>query len=538
MRPSKHASLITAAAVGVVALIWGAVAVQRDLDDRLDSARRENHLIYSNVSQLVHRPDIDFATLEDEEVESPLGRLESQLVSAEVFLADGTMLFPATTEGDGAQQVPPKQVLRGARISTFIEPSGGDEAPAEASKNFFALITTGDLKGEEWGPLKAQDGKTIGAIRIVTDMSYLQGDLVFTTALHAGLIVVVMIIGGFVAGYAAGAAADSAVFGAKPPSKSARKAGRLPWNRRPEDDEEPEANDPLVATDPLTGLLTHKETHASLEREVTFARKERRPLSVVMADIDDFRALNSGYGADVGDELLKMVGEAIRWLSRSHGGVACRFGSDEFVAILPGKDEIGATEFVQGIEARLRTLKFPAETRYPVTLRVSAGTATLSGDVETAQELLAFAETAMRESRGRHDREFEAELRPAVGDTIRRTPPHIESAPIVEPRTENAAADLRLAEAEPIDATRRLPSLPTLDIVQPSGVDEATDDDLVESGSALADAAANGGEYVSAEADDAALEDDQWWDADEDGTSLDDPAASPDRHSRPSRLDW
>ncbi len=185
--------------------------------------------------------------------------------------------------------------------------------------------------------------------------------------------------------------------------------------------------------DPLTGLLTHSALYAALEREVERANEHELPLSVVMADITDFRTLNSVCGDDVGDFVLRMVADAIRSLAVAHGGLVSRFGSDEFVAVLPKAGPAAADDFVRGAEARIRTLKVPTESMFRLGIHVSFGAASLSDDIESPQELLAFAQSAMRTAHAKHEAEMERaqELRPAAGGHL--------AAPAALPAPPNAA---------------------------------------------------------------------------------------------------
>lgn len=86
--------------------------------------------------------------------------------------------------------------------------------------------------------------------------------------------------------------------------------------------------------DPLTQLYNRRYMESSLEREILRARRNDQPLSVLMLDVDHFKRFNDTHGHDAGDQLLK---EFARLLNRNVRGedIACRYGGEEFIIILP-----------------------------------------------------------------------------------------------------------------------------------------------------------------------------------------------------------
>ena len=87
--------------------------------------------------------------------------------------------------------------------------------------------------------------------------------------------------------------------------------------------------------DPLTGLFNRRYMEESLELECARAARGTHKLCVAMLDIDHFKQFNDTFGHDAGDVILKHVGDLLR-RSLRQGDVACRFGGEEFVLILPG----------------------------------------------------------------------------------------------------------------------------------------------------------------------------------------------------------
>ncbi|MEO7221803.1 MAG: diguanylate cyclase [Devosia sp.] len=98
----------------------------------------------------------------------------------------------------------------------------------------------------------------------------------------------------------------------------------------------------LATTDGLTGLTNRRAFDAALENELARCRRSGEPISVMLADVDRFKAYNDIYGHQAGDEVLKSVGQCLRGALRRPADVAARYGGEEFVAILPGTNEDGA----------------------------------------------------------------------------------------------------------------------------------------------------------------------------------------------------
>jgi diguanylate cyclase (GGDEF)-like protein len=94
-------------------------------------------------------------------------------------------------------------------------------------------------------------------------------------------------------------------------------------------------------TDELTGLVNRRRFLAALEAEIPRARQLRGPVSVVLADLDDFKRINDKFGHHAGDEVLQAFAD----LMRAHGrdvDIAGRLGGEEFALLLPDTDVAGA----------------------------------------------------------------------------------------------------------------------------------------------------------------------------------------------------
>ncbi len=149
----------------------------------------------------------------------------------------------------------------------------------------------------------------------------------------------------------------------------------------------------LAVRDPLTGLYNRRFMEASLEREATAAARSGSPLSVVICDLDHFKGVNDTYGHQAGDEVLRAFGALLRERCRK-SDIACRFGGEEFLLVLPGMPAGVAADWAE--KAREATADAEIEAGSS-TLRVTAsfGVASFPTHGETWQQLIAAADAAL-----------------------------------------------------------------------------------------------------------------------------------------------
>jgi two-component system cell cycle response regulator len=142
-------------------------------------------------------------------------------------------------------------------------------------------------------------------------------------------------------------------------------------------------------TDPLTGLINRRAFEELLELELERAARSDRPLSVIVGDIDGFRAVNEQHGHEVGDVALQSVASnALKWKRRID--IAARIGGEEFALLLPETDERGA--FIVAERLRRATHRNFAESA--VGVRFSFGVATAPGHGTDGVGLLLAADRA------------------------------------------------------------------------------------------------------------------------------------------------
>jgi diguanylate cyclase (GGDEF)-like protein len=150
----------------------------------------------------------------------------------------------------------------------------------------------------------------------------------------------------------------------------------------------------LADRDPLTGFFNHRFLHERLGEEVVRTQRARRPLSVLMLDLDDFKLVNDTFGHLFGDRVLTWTAELIRSTLRA-SDIPARYGGDEFAIILPETTEDEARSAAERILEAFRERAFQGEQRGPVPIGASIGVATYPADGRTSTELIASADRAL-----------------------------------------------------------------------------------------------------------------------------------------------
>jgi diguanylate cyclase (GGDEF)-like protein len=148
-------------------------------------------------------------------------------------------------------------------------------------------------------------------------------------------------------------------------------------------------------TDELTGLSNHRRFRQILGKEVERAKRFDRPLSVVMLDLDDFKAINDNYGHLQGDRVLREVGRVLRAESREVDEPA-RYGGEEFAIALPETRIEGAMEVGERIRRRLDTVRIPLDGHEgEIRIRASVGVAGSPEQTADVRTLIKAADQAL-----------------------------------------------------------------------------------------------------------------------------------------------
>ena len=145
-------------------------------------------------------------------------------------------------------------------------------------------------------------------------------------------------------------------------------------------------------TDPLTHISNRLHLDSLLTGEMARVRREKKPLSVLIFDLDHFKEVNDDFGHQAGDEVLRRTAEILKiFVPRGYVG---RWGGEEFLAILPEVSAPEALEF--GERARKAMEREPLPISRVVT--ISAGVAEMSGE-DSPDSLVARADKALYEAK-------------------------------------------------------------------------------------------------------------------------------------------
>ncbi len=153
----------------------------------------------------------------------------------------------------------------------------------------------------------------------------------------------------------------------------------------------------LAHQDGLTNLLNRRRFMELARKEFERTRRYNHPLSVVMFDVDHFKAVNDTYGHAVGDDVLRAVAQECAQQLRQTDLLA-RYGGEEFVALLPDTEVTAAREVARRLRERVETLLIPPQVRVTVSLGVATyqSQASVEALLENADQALYHAKRGGR----------------------------------------------------------------------------------------------------------------------------------------------
>jgi diguanylate cyclase (GGDEF)-like protein len=145
--------------------------------------------------------------------------------------------------------------------------------------------------------------------------------------------------------------------------------------------------------DGLTGIANRRQCEDALTAEIARAERLGSPFTLVLADLDDFKAVNDDHGHPVGDDVLREFASVLRATVRD-SDLAGRWGGEEFLLLLPGTDAVGGVNLADRVRAALSERSFLGRDGHVVTVTCSFGVAQhRAGDDE--RDLFTAADRAL-----------------------------------------------------------------------------------------------------------------------------------------------
>ena len=151
--------------------------------------------------------------------------------------------------------------------------------------------------------------------------------------------------------------------------------------------------------DVLTGLYNRRHMEESLRKEMSRSDRSKKPFGIVMIDVDHFKKFNDNYGHQAGDALLRGLGAFLQSHVRGED-IACRYGGEEFILILPGAYPEGAATRAEEIRAGVETkFRVPFENGFLPQVTISLGVAAYPIHATQADAVVKAADAALYKSK-------------------------------------------------------------------------------------------------------------------------------------------
>lgn len=150
----------------------------------------------------------------------------------------------------------------------------------------------------------------------------------------------------------------------------------------------------LATTDALCGVKNRRSFYESCGPIISYNRRERKPLAVLMLDIDKFKYINDTYGHGVGDEVLKSMAQKTSKILRK-SDVFARLGGEEFSALLPNTTELGALKVAENIRQEIEHMEYISSKNETIKFTISIGVATLNSHDINIESVLHRADIAL-----------------------------------------------------------------------------------------------------------------------------------------------
>jgi diguanylate cyclase (GGDEF)-like protein len=152
--------------------------------------------------------------------------------------------------------------------------------------------------------------------------------------------------------------------------------------------------------DPLTALFNRRYMEVSLQRELSHARRHDQPVGIVMLDVDHFKRLNDIHGHEAGDAALAECARVLRSLCRCED-IACRYGGEEFILIMPGAPLEAAVERAEHVRKAIKALRIEYRNQPLGQITASFGVAVFSVHGDGTDDIIRSADAALYRAKQR-----------------------------------------------------------------------------------------------------------------------------------------
>ncbi|NPV02934.1 MAG: diguanylate cyclase [Brevinematales bacterium] len=153
-------------------------------------------------------------------------------------------------------------------------------------------------------------------------------------------------------------------------------------------------------SDGLTGVFNRRHFDVMVEIEWNRAKREKRPISLIIADVDFFKKFNDFNGHIAGDNCLKEISKAIKSIIKRAGDFVARYGGEEFVVLLPDTDVQGALVVANQIQDKIKKLKLPHhQSEISAYITLSLGVSTIIPANNSFLDLIQKADEALYKSK-------------------------------------------------------------------------------------------------------------------------------------------
>lgn len=159
----------------------------------------------------------------------------------------------------------------------------------------------------------------------------------------------------------------------------------------------------LASLDALTGLANRRQFDDYLDKELLRSRRDGSALSLLLIDVDYFKAYNDHYGHPAGDRCLQRIAEVLRDSARRPADLAARYGGEELALVLPDTDAEGARQFAEQLLLALRRAQIPHVASPFGIITASFGVATAPADAERPSAVQLIAEADRRLYRAKQE---------------------------------------------------------------------------------------------------------------------------------------